>query len=69
MADLKGPTSKDTVQGGKTFTPKLTASVGAPRSLSNSSEEARRTIMGLRIGSTGSDMTSNVKSVLTRVPK
>lgn len=68
MADLKGPTSKDTVQSGKTFTPKLTASFGSPKSLSNSSEEARRTIMGLRMASS-SDMTSNVKGILTRVPK
>lgn len=62
-----GPVSKDTVSGGKTFTPKLRAASATPKALSNSSEEARRTIMGMRVASTGFE--SNVEHVMTKAPK
>lgn len=47
-----GPASKDTVSGGKTFTPRFKAQTGPTKEMSNDSEAARRTIMGMRIAST-----------------
>lgn len=69
MADLTGPVSKDVHSGGKTFTPKLKANVGSMKSLSNSSEEARRTIMGMKYsGASGTSFPTNVESAMTRKP-
>ena len=48
-----GPVSKDAVSGGKKFPLKKQDSTGGSYSLSNSSEEARRTIMSMRVQSTG----------------
>lgn len=48
-----GPASKDAVSGGSTFTPRFKAQTGPIKELSNSSEDARRTIMGLRVASIG----------------
>lgn len=70
MADLTGPISKDVHSGGQTFTPKLKANVGSMKGLSNSSEEARRTIMGMKYrGLGGTSFPTNVESVMTRKPK
>lgn len=62
-----GPVSKDAVSGGKTFTPRLRVSQTGPKALTNNSEEARRTIMGMRVASTGFD--GNVERAMTRAPK
>lgn len=48
-----GPVSKDVVSGGKKFPLKKQAQTGGSYNLSNSSEDARRTIMGMRVQSTG----------------
>lgn len=61
-----GPTSPDAVSGGTTFTPKVKASVGSLGNFTNSSEEARRSIMGLRFPSTG--FGTNVEAAMTRKP-
>lgn len=50
---ITGPVSKDVHAGGTTFTPKLKATQGTMKKLTTSSEEARRTIMGMRVASTG----------------
>lgn len=52
MPTITGPVSKDVHAGGTTFTPKLKAQQGSMKTLNNSSEEARRTIMGMRVAST-----------------
>lgn len=62
-----GPVSKDAVSGGTTFSPRLRAPQGAMKSMNNSSEEARRTIMGLRVASTG--FSGSVESAMTKAPK
>lgn len=68
MADLTGPVSKDVHSGGQTFNPKLKANVGSMKSLSNSSEEARRTIMGMKYNNSGSSFPTNVEAAMTRKP-
>lgn len=68
MPDLTGPVSKDVHSGGTTFNPKLKANAGTMKSLNNSSEEARRTIMGMKYSSTGTTFPTNVESVMTRKP-
>lgn len=69
MADLTGPVSKDVHSGGTTFNPKLKANAGSMKSLNNSSEEARRTIMGMKYsGGSGTSFPSNVESAMTRKP-
>lgn len=52
MPTITGPVSKDVHAGGQTFNPKLKVPASSPKSLTNSSEEARRTIMSMRVAST-----------------
>lgn len=52
MPTITGPVSDDVHAGGKTFTPRLKAIQGSQPPLNNSSEAARRTIMGMRYPST-----------------
>lgn len=69
MADLTGPVSKGVHSGGQTFNPKLKANAGSMKSLSNSSEEARRTIMGMKYGgASGTSFPTNVQAAMTRKP-
>lgn len=68
MADLTGPVSDDVHSGGKTFTPKLKANAGTMKNLGNNSEDARRTIMGMRYASNGTTFPSNVESAMKRKP-
>lgn len=72
MADVAntkstGPVSQGMISGGSTFNPKLKANLGGPKALNNSSEEARRTIMGMRVASTG--LNGNVEGTLTHPPR
>lgn len=69
MADMKGPVSKEGVAQGQTFNPKLKSSVGAMKSLSNSSDEAYRTIMSLRVSAGGSSFPTNIESAMTKAPR
>lgn len=62
-----GPVSKDVVSGGTTFKPRLRVSQTPMKALTNSSEEARRTIMGLRVASTG--FSGSVESAMTKAPR
>lgn len=68
MADMKGPVSKD-IAAGQTFNPKLKSSVAAPKSLGNTSDEAYRTIMSLRVSSGGSSFPTNIESAMTKAPR
>lgn len=68
MADLTGPVSKDVHSGGGTFAPKLKASPDPMKGLNNSSEEARRAIMGLKYSNSGTSFPTNVESAMTRKP-
>lgn len=69
MADMTGPVSKDVHSGGQTFNPKLKANVGTLKGLTNSSEEARRTIMGMKYSNSGTSFPTNIESAMTRKPK
>lgn len=62
-----GPVSKDAVSGSNTFKPKLSVPQTAMKELTNRSEDARRTIMGLRIASTG--FSGSVERAMTKAPK
>lgn len=68
MADMTGPVSNDVHAGGKTFTPKLKANAGTMKGLSNNSEEARRTIMGMKYANSGTSFPTNIESAMTRKP-
>lgn len=69
MASLTGPVSKDAHAGGTTFNPKLKANVGAMKSLGNTSDEAKRIIMGMRYtGNSGTSFPTNVESAMKRRP-
>ena len=68
MADMTGPISKDVHSGGQTFTPKLKANAGTMKGLSNSSEEARRTIMSMKYANSGTSFPTNIESAMTRRP-
>lgn len=59
--------AKGTHADGDTFQPKLKTSVGSMETLGNTSEQARRKIMGLRMQSTG--FGTDVKGALTKAPK
>lgn len=48
-----GPASKDAVSGGKKFPLDKQGDIGGGYTLGTGSEEAHRTIMGMRIASTG----------------
>ena len=63
---LTGPASKGTHSGGKTFTPKLSKKAEGFSSFSNSSEAARRSIMGLTYRS--NDWGTTNSEVLKRKP-
>lgn len=64
---ITGPVSKDVHAGGTTFSPKLKAPQGAMKKLTTSSEEARRTIMGMRVAST--NFGGDPANVLRHKPK
>lgn len=66
MPTITGPVSKDVHAGGSTFNPKLKATQGAMKKLTTSSEEARRTIMGMRVSSTS--FGGDPASILQRKP-
>lgn len=68
MADVTGPVSKDVHTGGNTFTPKIKANAGAMKGLTSNTEEARRTIMGMRYSNSGTSFPTNVESAMTRKP-
>lgn len=68
MADMTGPVSKDVHAGGGTFTPKLKANAGTMKGLTNNTEEARRTIMGMRYSNSGTSFPTNVESAMKRKP-
>lgn len=68
MADLTGPVSKDVHSGGQTLDNKVKASVSPMKSLGNNSEEARRTIMGLKYGNGGTSFPTNIESAMKRKP-
>lgn len=62
-----GPASKDAVSGGKTFVPRFRAQTGPTKDMNNSSEAARKTIMGMRMTSTG--FGTDVEGAFKRAPK
>lgn len=62
-----GPVSKNAVSGGKTFTPSPKFTDTNMPKLTNTSEEARRKIMGLRMQSTG--FGTNIEGTLTKAPR
>lgn len=68
MADIKGPVSSDVAEA-KTFTPRLKVSSPQIQGMGNTSNEAQSKIMGLRYSNSGGFGSSNVESVMTKVPK
>lgn len=68
MATVTGPVSKDVHAGGSTFTPKLKANAGTMKNLGNNSEEARRSIMGLKYANSGTSFPTNIEAAMTRKP-